>query len=250
MSIYDQSEQRPLRWPFYLATGCGICIFLVVIGVFALRWWVQKQLAYMMNPPPIKSSGHYTFGYSASAANVSVKLPDKKGQVTYIHYLISPKNDQAGEGERCLRVVSSGKTREWPLPYSHMRDVRVGVYWHSAKAGNGPYLRVSDVIGQSVLDLGRGEVGMYSRIRGHAFIADYLYNEGQFQGPSMWSDSTGVTSIESANGKPAIDVTSAFKPDNCRYLGSIIQIGNNLKFVPAKNLGHVLSKLHHAKSTH
>jgi hypothetical protein len=206
-----------------------------------------------MNPPPIKSSGHYSFGYSASAANVSIKLPDKTREISYIHYLISPKNDHGGEGERCLRVVSSGKTREWPLPYSHMRDVRIGVYWYSAKAGKGPYLRVSDATGQSVLDLGRGEVGMYSRIRGHAFMADYLYNEGDFQGATVSTTSSGnspvYTTIESANGKPAIDVTSTCKPDNCRYLGSIIQIGNNLKFVPAKDPGQS-SKLHHKKSAY
>lgn len=225
----DVSTSKP-KLPFYLAVGCGLSLLLLVLGIFGLRWYIGSILNRALNPAPVKFAGTYTFGYPASPC-VSLLLPDNATKLTYMHFLVSPKNSQAGEGERALRIVSAGKSREWPLPYSHLAKVRVGLYWYPATAGKGPCLLLYDATGESVLDLGRGRVGMLRRVHGKSLVADYEYNNQVFEYPAVELSGSDVTKFTSISGKPATDLTSVITPTNCRYLGSIVQYGKMLRFV-------------------
>ncbi len=240
MPVYE--EPKGWGWVHYVALGCGGCLVLVLIvfvgGSLFVGHMVSKTFSSGMAPP--KRTGPYHWGNWSSAASVSIPLPNGHGTLTYGHELIDPSLHYGGG--RGLRLVGpKGTTQEWPLQYSDQTAVRVGVYWHPAKNGQGPFVRFQDATGESVLDLGRREVGSVGRAAGKAYMSDYAYDDTSFSpgGGTTETDASGktTTTFESADGTPATDVTSALSPGNCTYLGSIIRSGNKLIFKAAPSGG-------------
>lgn len=230
MPVYEP-EKKGCGWAGYLAAGCGGCLLLAVIAVVGMGLYVRHAVSRVLKPT-VKRTGSYHYHSWSSSPQVSFALPDGS-TLSYAHYLPGMQAVQVpGEGERALRwLPRTGKSQEWPLPYSQQMSVRVGVYWHSAKNGQGPFVRFFDATTNSVLDLRRREVGSVERPGAKSYMADYAYDDYSFTSGFQWS-SSGSPPM-SANGKPAIDITRVVKPSNCTYLGSIIRKGNALVFVPA-----------------
>ncbi len=204
-----------------LGAGCAGCLLLAIIACVTAGLWVRRSVSWLTTPP--KRTGPYHWGYWARAPRVAIALPDGS-TLRYGHYLIGTSAaPQAGEGSRGVRrIAKAGGSQEWPLPYSHERAVRVGVYWHPAAGGQGPFVRFFDATGTSALDLGRREVGAIERIGARSAMDDYAYNDHTF-----WS----------GTGGPGLDVTRAVAPANSRYLGSIVRVGNGLVFRPTASRG-------------
>lgn len=241
MPVYE-SEKKGWGWPAYVAIGCGGCLFLLLIvpfvgGLVAALFMgrtMNTAMQQAMNPTPIKRTGPYRWGYWSQASSVAITLPDGS-RLTYGHGLIDPKSTV--KGERAIKIVTAGgHSQEWPLAYSQQTAVKVGVYWHPASGGQGPFVRFSDATGESVLDLQRREVGSVGRSAGRMYMSDYAYDNTSFKqsGPSTTTvNGKTITTFQSASGTPALDVTAALSSANCTYLGSIVRKGSKLVFVHA-----------------
>ena len=219
-------------WPHYLLAGCGATALIVVIvlvgGVFAVRHIIQQALSI---PPPHRT-GPYNWGYWSQSATSTTTLPAGAGRLTYGHVFVSPH--LAGGGERALRLKTSGRTEEWPLAYSAATQVRVGVYWHPAANGQGPFLRFVDPGNEQVLDLGRREVGNLHRLNARIYEVDYEYDNTTLctSGVTQEFDGNGkLIRLTGPNGGPPTDLTQALESARCTYLGSIVRKGNKLVFV-------------------
>lgn len=244
MPVYEP-ERKGWGWPAYLAIGCGGCVVLVilvlvgstVLGIFVAR----RAMNQAMNPVPITRTKPYDWGYWSQAPNVVVALPDGS-RLTYAHGLIhTSAMQQPVDGQRGIKIAAGGRSQEWPLLYSPVAAVKVGVYWHPSRGGQGPVIRFLDATGESALDLQRREAGDIGRSGGRAYLAYYAYDDTTFCGSSSESTTTNgkaTTKYFSADLTPARDVTAVLTSQNCRYLGSIVRKGNKLIFVPAPSRAH------------
>lgn len=216
MPVYEEPKKK-WGWPHYLAIGCGGCLFLAIVCPFLFGLLGFFFYSSKMGSPASHRAGSYHYGSWPQCATATIALPGSYGTLTYRHSLPQGAGS-AYDGSRGLKIASPGGAKqEWPLPYSHLSQVKVGVYWHPVNAGKGPFVRFLDASGESVLDLGRREVGSVSRSGGRIYSADYEYNNMMF--------STG--------GKPPADLTGALSSGNSTYLGSIVLSGKKLVFVPA-----------------
>ncbi len=224
-------------WPVYLAYGCGgvlLLIVIVIIASFAVGVIVTRNaMEDLLDPKPIVRTKPYHFGYESQSASAKIRLPEACGTLTYMHYLIDPRRELAGAGGRAVTLVSTdGRRQEWPLPYSHLTEVRVGVYWCPRVGGQGPLVKFYDATGESALDLDRREVGGLGRSGNGTYMSDYAYNDYEFSGAGHeWSSGKPVKYF-SADGTPAIDVTPVVTSDKRVYLGTIVRRGSRLTFTP------------------
>lgn len=236
MPVYEPKSDGP-KWPLYVGCGLGGLILLAVIAVVGVHIWMSRMAASVisqaMSPTPIVRTKPYRFGYAASAAKVSIPLPDGH-TLTYMHDFGDPKLHTGGE--RALRMgIGGGSLQEWPLQYWQSPNIRVGVYWYGPKNGQGPLVRLLDASVESILDLRRMEVGELVRDKGNTYMCDYAYNDSEWASGYPESSGPGTpVRYYSANGSPALDMTIVTTPSNCRYLGSIVRKGNRLIFVPNK----------------
>lgn len=235
-----EEHKRELPWLGYIALGCGILILIAIIAlvglVLMIGGQVSRVLTSTLNPQPIRRTAPYRFGYSSQAARVSIHLPDSHGTLTYMNCVIVPNPKSSGGGERGLRLTKGNRLiQEWPLVYSCVPLVRVSVYWYPRANGHGPFVRLYDATGESILDLGRSEVGEIYRVNGHIYLGDYQYSDTEFSsGIGTEDDSSGkVLRVLGADGKPARDVTSALDSRRARYLGTIVGSGYKLIFRPS-----------------
>lgn len=256
MNSDGNTRQKGWNWLPILGIGCGAILLLCLIVVVVLFLWIRSTFHAVFNQtfsstPPVRTKP-YDYGYQAEAAKTTIVLPDGIGTLTYMHMLMQ-KGIMYG-GKRAISIrFTKGKTQQWPLIYSSLMDVRVGMYWYSAKNGEGPFLCFYDATGELVLDIERREIGEIVRKNGKTFLGYYGYNDTEFSsGVECSYDAKGnVIGVRGANGKPARDVTSALSNSNRVYLGTIVRVGNKLVFHPAKgsrgkssSVGKTLSTMH------
>lgn len=234
MPVCEPKNDGP-KWPMYVGIGCAGALLLFVIAIVGLFFWIRATVRgpvkTLMSNAPVKRTKPYAFGYNGTAAKVTLRLPDGS-LLTYMQE-IGPAGSHYG-GQRALRLVfGKGAKQEWPLVQCDPAMGKVGVYWHPAKQGQGPFVRLYDDTGESLLDLKRREVGELFKDYRTYFMSDHAYNDHEFR--SGYGYSKGPkTEYFSASGKPAINVTPVLSPLNCRYLGSVVRKGNGLIFVPSK----------------
>jgi hypothetical protein len=229
MPVIDAADRRGKGWPFYVALGCGGCLVMTVLlfvgmGLF-MRYMISRTLGTPTSPP--KSVSAYRFHDRKSATTCVVPLPDGT-QIRYMQILPG--------AHRAVEMVWRGHGKvERPLVYYPNKNVRVGLYWYPQKNGLGPYVRTQDADGEHVID---PRLGLTRRLlRKHGFVfagalaqdaAGYSYSSSSFLGRP--TKVTGVT----LEGQPAPDMTATFGSDKGIYIGSIVQSGKKLVFVPAK----------------
>lgn len=232
-----EPPKRKTAWPQIIGFTCGGCAVLAVIVGIVGYFWVSRQVSSFVNqlanptPPSMKDAASFKFMYNGKAATCSLRLPDGYGDLTYSHLL---SGTFYCWGERAVKVTrKTGKSREWPLPYSPLTKVKVGVYWYAEKNGEGPFLRFYDATGSSILDLKTGKIGRLEQNGGNYYFSYYAYNDGNFysSGLAVTTDDKGrVISVEDEKGNPAPKASAAISSNNCTYLGSIIRKGCSLVF--------------------
>lgn len=232
MPVYEEPRSGGKWWKILLAGCAGITVIIVCVIVL-VTIYISRSVSGMMSssaPPPKSSASLYKVPSDPKPAKCSFMLPSGFNKITYYHTLPNP----VYWGERGIRITySAGMSHDWPLPYSHLRNVKIGVYWYEAKNGLGPFIRFYDASGNSVLDLGNNEIGDICKFRGSYVFARYAYSLGEFSGGcGITTDSSGkVLSVTDPYGNPARNVSAAINPANCTYLGSIVLKGNKLVFV-------------------
>jgi hypothetical protein len=236
MPVYEQPK-RTWGWFHYLLAGCGGCVVLAIVACFAAGFIGYFYVSKHPNLYAPNGPGSYHFRYWSQSATASLVLPEGYGTLTYGHLLLNTGGSQSARGgERALILLTNaGMPQEWPLPYSRQVAVKVDVNWHPQKGGRGPFLGLSDVTRESVLDLQRRKVGEVRRSGGKVYMADYMYNNHGFMVRSRNGRAAGGTparTSHSAGGKPTNDLTLVLSPSNCTQLGSIVRSGNRLVFVP------------------
>lgn len=236
---YEDGNPRRPKWPLYTGIGCGVgCLVAVLFVLWAIVLPIgraYKHISTQISTPtrPV-ASGTYKFPYAAGAATCKVNLPDGNGSITYLHSLYDANGSIYGRGERAIRYAANGKKPvDCSLKDLQPVNLRVECYWYPKKNGKGPYLRLSDISGQSVLDVNRGVTREINQIEKQLFAGDYA-DDGSSIDYSL--DNTKKPPLPMSvviNGAPADDVTKQFGADKGIYIGSIVRRGNLLKFVPA-----------------
>lgn len=231
MPVYEEPKSSGKWWKILLAGCAGITVIIVCVIVLATIY-ISRSISGMMSsspPQPKSSTSLYEVPSDINTATCSFVLPSGFNKLTYYHILPNPLL----WGDRGIRMTySAGMSQDWPLPYNHLKNVRVGVYWYEAKNGLGPFIRFYDASGSYVLDLRTREVGDLKIFKGSFMFVKYTYSNTEFtSGIGYSTDSSGKLIITDSYGNPARNVSSAINPANCTYLGSIVMKGNKLVFV-------------------
>jgi hypothetical protein len=235
MPVVDNTDHKKRNWPLIIGGGCCGCLVLAVaiyavVVMIVLAPAVREIYADIGNsspsPAPSGTVSAYRFSGRANAATCVVPLPHSSNALQYMHVLGTGKTP--GAGERAVRLMSSGRTfKERPLLYYPSAKIRVGLYYRAGKAGNPSYVRLYDGTGESAIDLNSGNTICLTRSRGHVYSNDC----------ADWIDSSNYNSnyrTTTPSSHPAGDVTATFGKDKGQYIGSIVQSGKKLVFVPAK----------------
>jgi len=223
LPVYEY-ERKGWAWWQYVAVGCGGCALLGVIGSFAIGLFFTYTVRKAMTSPPPKSAP-YHYNYWSQTATAKIALPGTYGTLVYGQRKPGAKGPAYLGRQGVVKVVQpNGGAREWPLMVSG--GAKVEVYWHPAMSGMGPFVRLYDMGNESLLDLGRGEVGAAIRSGPTVMMMDTPYPGGKASG--------GSGGFSSPPGMRApIDVTAALAAGNCTHLGAIVHSGGKPKYVPS-----------------
>ena len=223
---------KSASWPVYVACGCGGCLvaaILLWVGAgIAVSVFFNRMLSGTASTPSSPPAFHYP-----SAAQCRVPLPGGSGHLVYLHVLGDGSGNTYGEGRRTIRLETGFHSgAECPVCYFPSAGVRVGLYWYPERNGDGPYLRVFDDTGETLIDLKRGVSRDLLRSGGAVYAGDPPAGQKLFGETTVYTQTPPKVTVE-YNGKPAQDVTARFGADNGKYLGSIVRHGNLLRFEAA-----------------
>ena len=236
----DNSETSS-TWQYFVF-GCGGCAVLAVLAIFAVRvamgYFVGWMVSSALSTPPPPRVGPYKYGYASSAAKCSVVPPGYSGSITYLHVLTGGGGVPYGEGQRAIRMATGASTSvDLPLQQYSPTAVRVGVYWYPARKRAGPYIRLYDACGESLIDLGKKKSIAVLRVGKTVYGGDFVdsNNYGGFTYDILSGSFNKPLKVGSVtfDGKPAYDITPIIGKNKGKYLGSIVRTGNALIFAPA-----------------
>ena len=156
----------------------------------------------------------------------AIPLPDPSYRLVFLERLIHP---MVAEYDYMVRFRSPGLAEaEKPLPTNTGGRTEMNVYWYSSTGGGGPYLRLQDKDGESLVDFQKGRTRRLLRIRGAVYAGD-LAGGSYGYGASEYDGELEV----SIGDQPAEKVTEDYATRPGTYLGRIDGQDAPLRFIPA-----------------
>ena len=198
-----------------LVTGCvlGALVFRREIATYLFDRELMREIKQF---DPSKQSW----------VECAIPLPDPSYRLVFLERRIHP---MLAEYDYMVRFRSPGLAEaKRPLPTNTGGRTGMNVYWYSSSGEGGPYLRLQDKDGETLVDFQKSRTRRMLRIGGAVYAGDLAGDPNSYGA----LESHGELEV-SIGDQPAEQVTEGYATRPGTYLGRIDGQDAPLRFIPA-----------------